>query len=167
MKYKLVPRHDHRRNIAKKAIKVFKAHFICIKHDYNANPFAPLECKVEAHATPGTRETWAPHTASDFYVGNASEHYRCHEIYICECDTKHTQICLTVFLKHKYLTMPTITPADALIRAADALTDAISGIIPNPTCTHNAVGQLMIIFKQQARAANDTATALRVLREHT
>ncbi len=34
------------------------------EHDYNANPFAPLGCKVEAHITPNKRETWAPHTAS-------------------------------------------------------------------------------------------------------
>jgi hypothetical protein len=104
MIYQLVPPHDHRRNIAEKAIQVFKAHFIGIlcgadesfplhlwdrlleqaihtlnmlrtskmtptvsayaylwgKHDYNANPFAPLGCKVEAHVTPGTREKW-PH----------------------------------------------------------------------------------------------------------
>ena len=51
------------------------------EHDYNANPFAPLGCKVEAHITPGTREMWAPHTASGFYIGNAWEHYRCHEIW--------------------------------------------------------------------------------------
>ena len=58
------------------------------KQDYNVNPFAPLGCKVEAHVTPGTRETWAPHIASGFYTGNTWEHYLCHEIYIC--DTKHT-----------------------------------------------------------------------------
>jgi hypothetical protein len=133
------------------------------EHDYNANPFAPLGCKVEAHVTPGTRETWAPHTASGFYIGNAWEHYRCHEVYIC--DTKHMRTCLTVFFKHKYLTMPTVTPADALIRAADSLTDAIAGLIPTPTSTMDAVDQLMVIFKQQARAANDAATAQRVLRE--
>ena len=52
------------------------------QHDYNANPFAPLGCKVEAHVTPGTRETWAAHTASGYYIGNAWEHYRCHEVYI-------------------------------------------------------------------------------------
>ena len=101
MKYQLVPPHDHRRNIAKKAIQVFKAHFISImcnadksfpiclwdrllgqvehtlnmprtakrtplvsayayiwgKHDYNANSFAPLGCKVEAQVTPSTKET--------------------------------------------------------------------------------------------------------------
>jgi hypothetical protein len=27
------------------------------KHDYNANPFAPLGCKVEAHITSDNRET--------------------------------------------------------------------------------------------------------------
>jgi limonene-1,2-epoxide hydrolase len=61
--------------------------------------------------------------------------------------------------------MPTITPADALIRAADSLTDAIAGLVPTPTCTQDAVDQLMVIFKQQARAAKDAATAQRVLRE--
>ena len=76
------------------------------------------------------------------------------------------QTCLTIFFKHKYLTMPTITPADALIRAADSLTDAIMGLIPTPTCTTDAVDQLMVIFNQQARKANNAATAQRVLREH-
>ncbi len=122
MQYQLVPPHDHRRNIAEKAIQVFKAHFIRIlcgvdkafplhswdrllgqakhtlnmlrtsrmmplvsayaylwgEHNYNANPFASLGCNVEAHVTPSIQETWAPHTASNFYVGNAWEHYRCH-----------------------------------------------------------------------------------------
>jgi hypothetical protein len=40
------------------------------QHNYNANPFAPLGCKVESHLVPGIRETWAPHTASRYYVGN-------------------------------------------------------------------------------------------------
>jgi hypothetical protein len=70
-----------------------------------------------------------------------------------------------VFFKHKYLTMPTITPADALIRAADSLTDAIAGLVPTPTCTQDAVDQLMVIFKQQVRTVKDAATAQRVLRE--
>jgi hypothetical protein len=127
------------------------------EHDYNANPFAPLGCKVEAHVTPGAHETWAPHTASGFYIGKVWEHYRCHKIYIC--NTKHTQTCLTVFFKHKYLTMPTITPADALICTADYLTNAITGLIPAPTATQDAVDLFMVIFKQQARAANDAAAA--------
>jgi hypothetical protein len=61
--------------------------------------------------------------------------------------------------------MPTITPANALICAADYLTDAFLGLIPAPMCTQDAVKQLMVIFKQQACTANDAATAQRVLRE--
>ncbi len=207
IKYQLVAPHNHRQNIAEKAIQVFKAHFISIlcgadkafplhlwnqllgqaehklnmlgtscmtpsvsayaylwgKHNYNAHPFTPLGCKVEAHVTPGNRETWAPHTASSFYIGNAWEHYHCHKIYICE--TKHTKTCLTAFFKHKYLTMPMITPSDTLIHTVDYLTDAISGLIPTPTCTQDAVDQPMVIFKQQTLATNDAATAQRVLRE--
>jgi hypothetical protein len=72
-----------------------------------------------------------------------------------------------VFFKHKYLTMPTITPSDALILAADYLTDAISGLIPTPTVTANAVEQLLEIYKQQACPIIDAATAQRVLRECT
>jgi hypothetical protein len=80
------------------------------QHDCNANPFAPLGCKVEAHVTPTVRETWAPHTAMGYYISNAKEHYRCHQVYIT--NTKHLRTCETVFFKHKYLTMPTITPVD-------------------------------------------------------
>jgi hypothetical protein len=135
------------------------------KHDYNANPFAPLGCKVEAHVTPGYRKTWVPHTDSGYYVGSPWEHYCCHEVYIS--DTKSIHTCLTVFFKHKYLTMPTITPSCTLILAVDYITDAISGLILTPTVTAHAVEHLLEIYKQQARATRDTATTQRVLRECT
>jgi hypothetical protein len=61
--------------------------------------------------------------------------------------------------------MPTITPADALIRAADDLTDALTGVVPPPNMTRDAVDQLMRIFKQQAEKTKDDATTQRVLKE--
>ena len=61
--------------------------------------------------------------------------------------------------------MPTITPADALIRAADDLTEALTGVVPPPSMTRDAVDQLMTIFKQQANKAKDEATTQRVLTE--
>jgi hypothetical protein len=67
------------------------------QHDYNANPFVPLGCKVESHLAPGICKTWAPHTASGYYVGMAWEHYCCHKVYII--DTRHTQICSSVFFQ--------------------------------------------------------------------
>ncbi len=134
------------------------------QHDYNANPFAPPGCKVESHLVPGICETWAPHTASGYYIGTAQEHYCCHEVYII--DTRHTRICSLVFFKHKYLTMPSLTPADALIRAADNLTTTIAGVIPPPNMTTNAIKQLIKIFKTQAKKEKDKATLQRVLWEN-
>jgi hypothetical protein len=102
-------------------------------------------------------------TTSGFYVGNSWEHYCCHEVFIT--NTSHTRICSIVFFKHKYLTMPTILTSDALICAADNLTDAIAGIIPPPNITTNAIDQLINIFKLQATKNKDAASAQRVLKE--
>ncbi len=133
------------------------------QHDYNLNPIAPLGCKVQAHMVPGIKETWAPHTTSRFYIGNSWEHYCCHEVFIS--DTHHTRICSTVFFKHKYLTMPTLTPSDALILAANNLTNAVAGIIPPPNITTDAIDRLIKIFKLQAKKEKDMATAQRVWKE--
>jgi hypothetical protein len=119
------------------------------QHNYNANSFAPLGCKVKVHLVPSNCKMLAPNTASGFYIENAWDHYRCHEIYIN--DTRHTCNCNTVFFKHKYLTMLTLTPADALIRAADKKTSDIAGVVPPPNMTTDAINQLMHIFKQQAK----------------
>jgi hypothetical protein len=61
--------------------------------------------------------------------------------------------------------MPTLTPSDALIRAADNLTDAIVGIIPPPNITTDAINKLTNIFKLQAKKDKDAATAKGVLKE--
>jgi len=207
MTFQLVPPHDHRRNIAEKAIQTFTGHSISIlcgadkdfplhlwcrllpqaehtlsmlqsaqvalnvsayaylwgHHNFNANPFAPLGCKVEAHIKPSVRETWAAHTASGYYTGNAWERYRCQEVYIT--DTKHSRICKTVFFRHKYLTMPSFTPADALIKASDNLVDTINGIMQKNKVTSDAVEQLMEIYQIQAEKATCEARTQWVLRE--
>jgi hypothetical protein len=115
-----------------------------------------LGCKVEAHLVPTIPETWAPHTASGFYIGNAWDHYRCHKIYIN--DTQHTRNCNTVFFKHKYLALLALTCTDALIQAADNLTSAIAGAVPPPNMTMDAIDQLMQIFKQQAETTKNNVT---------
>jgi hypothetical protein len=51
------------------------------------------------------------------------------------------------FFKHKYLTMPTLTPSNNLIRAANNLTNAIAGIIPPPNITTDTIDLLINIFK--------------------
>ena len=70
----------------------------------------------------------------------------------------------TAFFKHKYLTMPTITPADALIKAADKLVHDISGVTPRNSITKDAVLQLMAIYRKEALDTSDAKSAQRVLR---
>ena len=62
--------------------------------------------------------------------------------------------------------MPSLTPADALIQAADDLTTALAGVIPPPSMTTNAIVQLINIFKTQAEKMKDEATLQMVLREN-
>ncbi len=61
--------------------------------------------------------------------------------------------------------MPTITSSDALICAANNLTDAIAGIIPPPNITTDAIDQLINIFQLQATKNKDAASAQRVLKD--
>jgi hypothetical protein len=133
------------------------------QHDYNANPFAPLGCKVKAHIMPEVRKTWAAHTASGYYIRNAWEHYRCHQVYISS--SKHECVSGTVFFRHKYLAMPTIGPAEALIKAVDNIVDVILGQLPKNSVTDDAMEQLMEIYKIKAEKATCKARAQRVLRE--
>jgi hypothetical protein len=126
--------------------------YLCGQQDYNTNPFAPLGCKIQAHTTPSIHETWAAHTTTGYYIGNAWKSYPCHNIYIS--DTRSIRICKTVFFKHKYITMPSFTLANALLRVADNLTAAINGSIPRNTVTIDTVDQLLKIFKIQAMETN-------------
>jgi hypothetical protein len=113
---RLLPQAEHTLNMLRPlwmTPTILAYAYLWNQHNYNANPFAPLGCKVEAHLVPSNCKTWVPHTASVFYVGNAWDHYHCHKIYIN--DIRHTCTCNTVFFKYKYLTMLTLNPADALI----------------------------------------------------
>ena len=120
------------------------------KHNYDQNPWAPLGCAVELHVTPNKRKTWGKHTMTGYYLGNATEHYRCHEIWTV--DTRSVRIGQTVFFKHKYLTQPSLTESDALLRASDELCTALKETVtPVKGDTRLAVDMLMDIFKNVAK----------------
>jgi hypothetical protein len=61
--------------------------------------------------------------------------------------------------------MPSFTPVDALIKAADNLVDTINGIMPKNKVTSDTVEQLMEIYKIQAEKATCEAQTQRVLWE--
>ena len=121
------------------------------KFNYNTHPLAPLGTAVEMNLVPTARETWAPHSATGYHVGVSLEHYRCYRELIKAMRSK--RIGHTVFFKHKYLTMPTITNADALLITAKDLQTALKGGVPQALQLTAAVRQLMEIFKANAEAA--------------
>ena len=92
---------------------------------YNDMPLAPLGCAVQLYETPHRRKTWAEHSVDGFYVGSSDEHYRSHKIWVTK--TKAMRVSETVFFKHKYITQPTLTPKDVIIKALQDLKHALNG----------------------------------------
>ncbi len=60
-----------------------------------------------------------------WYLGTSNKHYRCYKIYVKK--TRSKRISDKVFFKHRYITQPTLTPADTIIKALNDLTHALKG----------------------------------------
>jgi hypothetical protein len=102
--------------------------------DYNHMPIAPIGCAVQFNIKPGWRKTFGEHSADGFYLITSEEHYRTHVVFCKKTRTK--QLADTVFFKHKYITHPTVTLADAIVNALTKLWDAIQGIQHSKDDTH-------------------------------
>ena len=93
--------------------------------DYNKMPLAPLGCAVEMHESTNRQKSWDPHSLSGWYLGTSSEHYRCHRIFCKKTCSK--RISDTVFFQHCYITQPTVTPEDQVIKAVGDLSSVLRG----------------------------------------
>ena len=118
-------------------------------YDFNAHPLAPLGTAVEHHVKPNTRASFGMRSLSGWYIGVSLEHYRCHRNWIT--DTKHVRIGNTVFFKHKYLTMPTITTTNAVLTATKDLTTALEGDIPQSQYDKGMVNKFVEVMNAKAK----------------
>ena len=84
-----------------------------------------------------------------WYLRALLEQYRCHICWISE--TRSVRIGNTVFFKHKYLTMPTITTADALLTATKDLKETVRGDIPMSQYDKNLVENFMKLLNAKAK----------------
>jgi hypothetical protein len=50
--------------------------------DFNRTPLAPPVTRVIAHEKLDQRASWDPHGVDGFYLGPASDHYRCYQAHI-------------------------------------------------------------------------------------
>jgi hypothetical protein len=93
--------------------------------DYNKMPLAPMGCPVQLHQSNTKRASWAENSINGWYLQTSPEHYQCHVIYVKQ--TKSKQVSDTVFFKTKYITQPTMMPADVITKAINDLTQALKG----------------------------------------
>ena len=91
--------------------------------DYNRMPLAPMGCAVQLFQNSEKRTSWGANAIDGWYLQTSPEHYRCHVIYVKQ--TKSERVSDTVFFKAKYITEPTLTPADVITKALNDLTQAL------------------------------------------
>ena len=87
------------------------------------------------HDKPKRRCTFAEHCNNGFVLGTLFDHYRACTMWMT--DTRATRVSATVFHKHKYLTTPTVTPANRVLAAAKKLPEEIKGRIRQHLSTTN------------------------------
>jgi hypothetical protein len=93
------------------------------KFDYNATPLAPPGCKVLVHEKPSQRASWAPHGVTGWYLGPATEHYRCYRCYVSK--TQAERISDTVEFFPKDTTSPHLSTEEAALVTSEALVQAL------------------------------------------
>ena len=84
-----------------------------------------MGCAMQFCIKPNRRKTWGEHSTDGWYIHASHEHYRCHEFFVKS--TWQTRISDAVFFNHKYITQPTVAPADATVKLLQDLTHALQG----------------------------------------
>ncbi len=84
-----------------------------------------MGCAVQIYQSSERQKSWAANAIDGWYLQTSPEHYRCHVIHIKQ--TKSERVLDTIFFKTKYITQPTLTPADIITKALNDLTKALKG----------------------------------------
>jgi hypothetical protein len=108
---------------ANAAPKVSAWAYLSGPHDFNWHPLAPLGIGVHIYIPPDKRKTWGVKSKKGFYVRTLTEHYQYYDAFCSE--TEAVQGSETMYFKHKYISSPTVTPADSIVQAARELADAL------------------------------------------
>ena len=119
-------------------------------HDYNQMPFVPIGCESFAHDKPGRRKSFAQHCSKGWVLGTSPEHYRAWIHWTPR--TRTTRISATMFFKHKYITNPTVTPADAIVAATTNLENTIKNNLPKQAREQEKLHDLTRLQQILARA---------------
>jgi len=104
------------------------AHVYLSQHDYNRHLFVPIGMEALVHEKPHKRRTFAQHCKKGYVLGTSFEHYRCQTVWMVDSHCRRTSG--AVWFKHKYLTHPSVTPADRITAAIGGLAKTLTTGIP-------------------------------------
>ena len=104
------------------------AHVYQGQHDYNKHPFVPIGMEALVHEKPHKRRSFAQHCKKGYVLGTSFEHYRCQTVWMVDSHNRRTSG--AVWFKHKYLTHPSVTPADRITAAIGGLAKTLTTGIP-------------------------------------
>jgi hypothetical protein len=98
-------------------------------YNFNKEPIAPPGIRVLVHVKPENRTTWAAHADEGWYIGPASEHYRCYRVYMTE--TKAERITDTIEWYPTKTTLPTASSTEVITAALNDVRHELLNQRPN------------------------------------
>jgi hypothetical protein len=102
--------------------------------DYNRTPLAPPGTKIVIHEKPNQRRLWDPHGVDGWYLGPATDHYRCYRVYVNK--TRAERITDTVEFFPQEIDMPFPTPTVIAIEATKELISTLNNPMPSTPFAH-------------------------------
>ncbi len=91
-----------------------------------------MGCKVLIHAKPVTCQSWDYRAKQGFYVGPASDHYKCYKLE--KLETRQKVISDTVKFRHAYLPIPAVSVDDKIINGLKVMAGALQNAPPPTSC---------------------------------
>jgi hypothetical protein len=102
--------------------------------DYNRTPMAPPGTKIIVHEKPKQRRTWDPHGVDGWYLGPATEHYRCYRVFINKTPSERITDAVEFFPQE--IEMPYPTPTEIAVEATTTLISTLQNPIPPAPFAH-------------------------------
>ena len=98
------------------------------QHNYSKHPFVPIGMEAMVHEKPHKRRMFAQHCKKGCVLGTSFEHYQCQTVWMV--DSHNWRTSGAVWFKHKYLTHPSVTPADRITAAIGGLAKTLTTGVP-------------------------------------
>eukprot|EP00804_Cyclotella_cryptica_P024852 CCRYP_020548-RA/>CCRYP_020548-RA protein AED:0.44 eAED:0.44 QI:0/0/0/1/0/0/3/0/374 len=124
--------------------------------DYNKMPLAPMGCSAHVHEKTHSRRTWAFHSVDGWYINTSPKHYHTHHCHIKS--TNSERLSDTVQSPHKHTTNPSLTPADELMAAIAACSQALQTHAPAKGTSD--IRQLQVLLQQTSMQLNSSSHSL-------